>query len=149
MGPAATFVMGAKSLTVSKGRSLYRCGLTVRMLPEAMSKVYPSGLDRATAAVPTLPPAPSLFSTTTLFPQRAPSLSAIRRPTTSVVPPGENGTTMLTERLGQSAAAAVPPRPSDIPRMPTTLVSSQNLRLNLFITPSVRYGRCDLEPQRR
>jgi len=52
------------------------------------------------ALVPMMVPAPGLFSTTTGWPQRVDSWSAIRRPTMSVAPPGANGTIRRTGRVG-------------------------------------------------
>jgi hypothetical protein len=39
IGPVATLVIGVKSFLGSKGRLEYRCGLTVKMLPEAISSM--------------------------------------------------------------------------------------------------------------
>ena len=39
IGPVATLVIGTKSLCASKGMRLYMCGLTVRMLPDAINRV--------------------------------------------------------------------------------------------------------------
>src|SRR6185312_1070954 len=54
-----------------------------------------------------LPPAPGLFSTTTLWPHASPSFWAISRPTTSSGPPGGKGTTSLTACDGKTSAAAL------------------------------------------
>src|SRR5690606_40364693 len=80
---------------------------------------------------------PSLFSTTTLWPHSWPSLSAIMRPTTSVVPPAENGTTILTGLVGQSAAAAVATTPSDRPAAARALARQLNVPLENFICLSI------------
>src|SRR6266702_7391976 len=53
-----------------------------------------------------LPPAPGLFSITTDWPQTSCRRLPIRRAVMSVEPPGGNGTTMRTDRCGQSAPAA-------------------------------------------
>ncbi len=45
-------------------------------------------------------PPPGLFSTMTGWPSLAPSFSASTRLMMSAAPPGENGTTMRTGRLG-------------------------------------------------
>src|SRR5690606_33527184 len=68
--------------------------------------VYPSGFALATAAVPTLPPAPGLFSTMNGWPSRLPSWSVTSRATTSGVEPGPNGTTTFTVMAGQAASWA-------------------------------------------
>ncbi len=52
-----------------------------------------------------LPPAPGLFSTTTVWPQALRNSSAMRRATKSVEPPGEKPTTIVICLLGQSACA--------------------------------------------
>ena len=64
-GPLATLVTAMKSLTGSNGSCLYMCGLTVKMLPDVIRMVCPSGGDLATTSAPMLPPAPARFSTTT------------------------------------------------------------------------------------
>src|SRR5438046_2223691 len=58
--------------------------------------VWPSGCDRATSALPTIVPAPGLFSTTTGTDHFADIASPISLATTSVGPPAANGTTNLT-----------------------------------------------------
>jgi hypothetical protein len=106
IGPVATFMIGAKSFFGSKGSVAYRCGLTVKMLPDAISSVWPSGAALATSAVPMLPPAPARLSTTTVCFQISPSFCASRRATTSVLPPGAKGTTRVTLLVGQSDCAS-------------------------------------------
>ena len=49
-----------------------------------------------------LPPAPGLFSTTTCWPHISDSRAPTMRPMPSMPPPGVNGTTSLTKRVGQS-----------------------------------------------
>src|SRR5262249_22177863 len=68
---------------------------------------YPSGSAFATTAAPRLVPAPGLFSTTACWPQMRESRSVVRRATVSVEPPGANGTTTRTGRVGQSSALAL------------------------------------------
>src|SRR5689334_4193019 len=53
-----------------------------------------------------LPPAPGLFSTTTLWPHASPSFCAIVRPVVSSGPPGGNGTTSFAGFAGNGCAAA-------------------------------------------
>ena len=72
----------------------------VRMPAELMSSVWPSGSARATASAPTLPPAPGRFSTTNGWPSARLSRSPTARASTSASPPGANGATMRTGRLG-------------------------------------------------
>ena len=47
-----------------------------------------------------LPPAPGLFSTTTLAPMTSPSFCDTMRPTMSLVPPVACGTTTVMGRVG-------------------------------------------------
>jgi len=61
-----------------------------------------------------LPPAPGLFSITTCWPHISESRAPRMRPIPSMPPPGVNGTTSFTTRLGQldgegACAAAVRP----------------------------------------
>src|SRR5574337_1687564 len=58
------------------------------------------------ASAPMEPPAPPLLSTTTALPRMGPILSASRRATMSVEPPGANGTISLMGRFGYSPACA-------------------------------------------
>jgi hypothetical protein len=62
--------------------------------------VYPSGAARATRPVPMLPVAPPTFSMMMVWPSAVRMPSAIRRPTTSVSPPGGNGTIIVIGRDG-------------------------------------------------
>jgi len=64
------------------------------------SRVYPSGRVFMTTSVPTLLPAPGLFSMTNCWPRRSDSHWPIRRAMMSVDPPAANGTTMRTGRAG-------------------------------------------------
>src|SRR5262245_17694350 len=68
--------------------------------------VCPSGAALATAAVPVLPPAPALFSTTKATPSRCCSPSATMRARLSGVDPAMNGTMMVTVWEGHSCAAS-------------------------------------------
>src|SRR4051812_14425292 len=54
-----------------------------------------------------LPLAPGRFSTTTCWPSRCPSGSAITRALLSATPPGANGTMMRIAFAGQSCAKAL------------------------------------------
>src|SRR5215468_10599146 len=55
-----------------------------------------------------LPPAPGLFSITTCWPHISESLAPRMRPIASMPPPGVNGTTSFTTRLGQPWPKARP-----------------------------------------
>src|SRR4051794_21062152 len=70
------------------------------------SSVSPLGVERATSVAPITPPPPPLFSVTTV-PNLAFIRSAQSRPTTSVAPPGENGTISLIGRSGNAANAGI------------------------------------------
>lgn len=70
-----------------------------------MNRVCPSGLARATYSAAIRPPAPLRFSTMNGLPMRWLSFSAMRRAIRSVLPPGENGTTIVTGRFGQFPSA--------------------------------------------
>src|SRR5512134_643111 len=72
------------------------------------SSIVCSLLDCATAAAPTAPLAPVLFSTTTVVLSISPSGVLIRRAITSDVPPGGNGTMIDSGLSGQAAANADP-----------------------------------------
>src|SRR5262245_66577038 len=53
-----------------------------------------------------MPPAPPTFSMTTGWPSTSASRLETMRASTSVPPPGGNGTTIVTGRAGQACAAA-------------------------------------------
>ena len=66
----------------------------------AIMMVWPSGALFATWTAAVTVPAPGRFSTTNDLPKRSLSFCPISRPRMSVPPPGANGTTKLTWRLG-------------------------------------------------
>ncbi|MCY1508617.1 hypothetical protein D9M68_429320 [compost metagenome] len=66
-----------------------------------INSVYPLGSDRTTASEPTMPPVLARFSTTTDCPSDRPIAALRWRATTSVGPPGENGTTSVSGRVGK------------------------------------------------
>src|SRR5215813_15112174 len=66
---------------------------------------WPSGGDFATYEYAMLPPPPGLFSTTAGWPRLACRPVAISRATTSLEPPGVNGTMMRMVLLGKRACA--------------------------------------------
>ena len=67
--------------------------------------VWPSGRADATRPAAMVPPAPVTFSTTTGWPRSFAMPSATMREITSVGPPAENGTTIVTGRLGKGCCA--------------------------------------------
>ena len=69
--------------------------------------MWPSGAERATCSVPSMPPAPGLFSTRKVPPVALPNLSASRRATVSVAPPGAKVTTMRMGPLGKPLVCAI------------------------------------------
>src|SRR5882672_673870 len=73
----------------------------------AKSSVYPSVCALATRSAPTIPEPAGRLSTTKLCFKRCVSCCARMRATTSVPPPGANGTTTRTARAGYSSAAWV------------------------------------------
>ena len=72
-------------------------GLTVKMVSMPISTVWPSGALRATCAVPMLPAAPGLVSTTTGCLKRCCSTSATERAIMSDGPPAGK---LLTKVIG-------------------------------------------------
>src|ERR1700674_2059493 len=70
--------------------------------------VCPSEALLATARVAMVPPAPPRFSTTICWPIDLLILSATMRPSASLPPPGGNGMTRVTGRVGYAWAVAAP-----------------------------------------
>ena len=68
---------------------------------EVTSSVWPSAAACTTPAVPKLPPAPALFSTTTVWPSTSCKPLAKGRAAMSEGPPGGQGTTMVKGLPGQ------------------------------------------------
>ena len=93
-------LIGVMPLIGSCGQLGKTLGPTVRVPLEPISSVYPSGLEPMAAAVPTKPPAPDRFSTTTAWPRSSLKAGAIRRAVTSTLPPGANGTMIRIGSLG-------------------------------------------------
>jgi hypothetical protein len=79
---------------------LYTAGFTENVLFDPSSSVYPSGFALLAIAGPMVPPAPGRLSTTTVLPHSSVKCCATMRLTTSVKPPGANGTIMRTGRSG-------------------------------------------------
>src|ERR1044071_419948 len=75
------------------------------MLESAMSTVYPSGFAFATAALPTAPPAPGRFDTTTGCFRIFSIAAAVGLPVTSATPPGGKGTIIVIARDGNDSCA--------------------------------------------
>src|SRR4051794_20796889 len=66
---------------------------------------YPSGFARATAAAPSVLPAPGRFSVSTVWPKARVAASARPRICTSVAPPGGKGTSTVMGRSGKRGCA--------------------------------------------
>ena len=73
-----------------------------------ITNCVPSGVDFDTRSEPTVPPAPTGFSTTTVWPSTSLSAGRQERPATSLGPPAANGTTIVSVRFGRLCAAAGP-----------------------------------------
>ena len=101
----ATIATGAKSLSASKGSFERRLGFTACANVD-MTSVWPSGSALATYSVPTMVPAPGLFSTITEPPSCFCISCAKVREMMSVPPPGANGTTIFVTWPANSAANA-------------------------------------------
>src|SRR5258705_2499906 len=105
IGPSPMSVMGAKSASGSYG-SLACVAATVRNVDDVNSSTEPSRGALATDSLPMMPEAPALLSTMTLVSKRFASGPPIARATTSLLPPGPNGTTIFTSEGGFTSAAA-------------------------------------------
>src|SRR6218665_45811 len=105
LGVLASSASGVKPLRVSYGSLPRKAGLITWWVAET-SKVEPSGAARCTCSVPICPLAPARLSTTTGWPSACCKSLAMRRATTSVMPPGGKGTTRVMGRLGHGAASA-------------------------------------------
>src|SRR5882672_11248314 len=104
-GPVPSIATGAKAAAGSYG-SLYMEAPNA-YATEIRSSVWPSGVDRAAASVPMIPPAPlPWLSATTCLPRRSESWKAIMRPTTSLLPPGGKGMTRRSGLVGKVWALA-------------------------------------------
>jgi hypothetical protein len=107
-------------------------GFAAVMEGVAMTSVYPSGAARTISIVPTMPPAPPLLSTMTGCPSCFPNGSAMMRATTSVEPPGANGTIILTGRVGYAWAYAHGLRRSPIPAV--SIRNSRRFKVDLLLS---------------
>src|SRR6185369_13091276 len=99
LGTVASTVTGTH-LVGSKGSDLYKWWLIAMGPGGDTRKVVPSASARATNSAPMLPPAPTLFSTSTPAGYAARNFSVRIRGSTSAVPPAGNGTTNLTGLVG-------------------------------------------------
>jgi hypothetical protein len=90
-----------------------------------MLSVYPSGAARATRPTPRLPAAPATFSTITGWPSDVFMRSAMIRANTSTGPPGANGTTRVTGRVGNVCACA-----PDTLRTATAAIAESHFRIH-------------------
>ena len=98
-GALATSEIGTKSFSIPYGTSFIVIGAVTKV--EALkSSVYPSGGALATTSPPMMPLPPGRFSTTNGWPIWSPTFCASARPSASSVPPGGNGMTIRTGRLG-------------------------------------------------
>ena len=65
-----------------------------------IDSVYPSGVAFAPSALPSVDPAPGLFSMTTGLPRRSASLGMTMRARVSTAPPAGHGTITEIARVG-------------------------------------------------
>src|SRR6218665_1208342 len=105
---SATRPIVVKLRTGSYGSRERMTGLSVSVVLEPRSRVYPSGAALATADAATTVLAPGLFSTTIGCPRCSPIAAASRRPRMSVARPGAEGTPSLIGRSGWVWASAAP-----------------------------------------
>src|SRR5262249_34390613 len=115
-------------------------------------RVYPSAGWLLTKAAATAPPPPGLFSTMAGWPSDLASLSASRRATMSLLPPGAKPTTMRMGRLGQASVCADASGANDVAMKPRTASLSSHgnfkslpalgsLRLEIDGTQQRAWGR--------
>ncbi|MNT23164.1 hypothetical protein D3C72_1585760 [compost metagenome] len=103
LGTLASMLTGVKSVLGSNGSVLYRLALIEKLL-KLTNSVLPSLGLLATWLAAILPPAPGLFSTSTVRPIVLLSCWAMLRATVSVVPPGGAPTTRRMGALSWAAA---------------------------------------------
>src|SRR6218665_2133087 len=101
----ASSASGVKPLRVSYGSLPRKAGL-ITWSGDEISKANAMGAAGCTCSVPICPLAPARLSTTTDCPSACCKSLAMRRATTSVMPPGGKGTTRVMGRLGHGAASA-------------------------------------------
>src|SRR6185369_4163588 len=104
--PIDTCVIGVKSFTGSNGSLANSTVLFTWVELVVIMKVYPSPGAWATTSAPLIVLAPGIASTTTGWPRRALSFSAMTRLRTSIAPPGLNGEISLIGRFGHGAWAS-------------------------------------------
>src|SRR6185295_10602144 len=112
-----------------------RLGEMASVLTSSSSSVWPSLSALATRSAPMLPPAPVLFSTTTGWPMASCSFGPIRRARMSLVPPGANGTMILTGLLKAWAWAAAGTRAKANATTPTSARRAR--QKSMFHSPDV------------
>jgi hypothetical protein len=102
--------MGAKESMV---KSTFFVKVFVTTDEVIASKVYPSGLARATNPCPSAAPAPGLLMTMIFCPRSFSASWAMIRIVTSTAPPAAKGTTILMGFVGKDSAAKLvdPQRP--------------------------------------
>src|SRR5690606_25346102 len=103
--PSASLDTAVKSLRGSKLRFSLSSALRICAELVVISKVWPSAAARAACCVPTMPPAPTLFSTVTVSSQRCDRPSASMRASVSNAPPGPAQVMMRTGCVGNFSAA--------------------------------------------
>ena len=113
---------GTKSLAGSKPGFFTTSGNIEMVWSCDKKKVVPSGAAVLSACAAICPPAPALFSTTTVVPRSGPSFSASVRATESVPPPAGKPTISLTgpvwacSPLAHNASAAASTAPTALRR---------------------------------
>src|SRR5262245_62357477 len=105
-GDLMTSTAGVRSRVGSYGRLLNMNLLRAACACDANRRVAPSGATLATAPAARLPPAPARFSTTNGCPSSSLKAGAVSRAKRSAVPPGGNGTIIVTGRFGHACAEA-------------------------------------------
>jgi hypothetical protein len=115
LGCDVVITTGTRSLAGSYGVRVYMNGANAMGPLKPMPIVWPSGWALATVSMPSMPPAPALFSTTTGWPQRSFSLSPSRRTMMSSELPAGAGTTMRTGRAGHGDDCARALKDSAVP----------------------------------
>src|SRR6516162_5274436 len=96
---------GALSRMKSKGSLSYSVAL-MALLGPTKTTVYPSGAELSADCIPTLPPAPTLFSTMNCCPRISDRYCPMTRATMSFGPPAEKHTIQRTGRIGYPCADA-------------------------------------------
>src|SRR5882672_9003348 len=93
-----------------------------------------------------VPPAPSLFSTTMVWPSDLLIEIATVRATTSVGPPAAKGTISVIGLVGKACAHAAPESPT---ATDATAANSRFLRINFIVSPPWIWARLLTQPSPR